>query len=191
MAENEWGNPAPWGLAGVVAIVLLFGLHNDGVLPANEIPLLMGAGIGIGIAQLSTGYIALKRGNTPTGTLFGTFGALFVLAPPLMMFINALGISGGLATLGYWDIMLGLFLWVWSIPLLRAPWFEFLIGPLGGLMLILSGIGSLYGSAMATQLAAYLFYFFVFWGLYMMAHHLGNAAGFNIPAGRPVIPKED
>ncbi len=174
MSEQVWANPAALGFAALAAICLLLGMVLTGALAVEDFVYgQIVVGIAGFIAQFATGIILLRMGNTVAGTLFATFGVLFMFAPALSKWLY---VTYG-ATWGhfgaYWDVFLGVLLWCWSPMLLYAPWFEMLIGPLGGLMLVCVGLAHLTGVHGLAVFAGYLFYFFTFWGLWMLMHSLG------------------
>ncbi|WP_158599219.1 GPR1/FUN34/YaaH family transporter [Methanohalophilus sp. RSK] len=192
--DSTWADPAPLGFAGLASITLMFSLIMLGKIPTSEVPLLVAVGVTGGLAQFTTGIILFKKGNVPAGNLFATFGTLFMIAPGLMVFLHGIGVTDGISTmLGSFNVLLGVFLLIWVIPLLRAPWVEFLIGPIGGVTLITAGLGHLTTGALSarlTTIGGYLFIVLTLWGLWMMAHHLGKATDFHIPIGSPILGKK-
>ncbi len=190
ISNSDWGDPRPVGFVALIFVVVLFALLLDGRLPHHAYPLMLVFAIVGGIAQFLTGIILLKKGNTPAGGLFTAFGLFFLGGPSAMFFMLSLGLTTPHAfhfLLGVWNILLGLILYFWGITLIYGGWVEFLISPVGGTALLITGLGNLLANEMLTQIAAYLFYIFTIWAFYMLAHYLGESVGMDIPAGRPLV----
>jgi hypothetical protein len=182
-----WADPTPWGFAALAAICLIFaGVFLDWWAPGN-VPLIWVIGFCCGACQLVTAIVLLRNGNVIAGGLFGAFSMMFMWAPGLMILTHTLGWAPALDPLfGTWNIFLGILLWVWGVGLCRVGWFEFLVSPLGGLMMITAGLNHLVG--LTGVVPGIFFLFFTFWGFYMCAHGLGHAARISVPIGKVVAP---
>jgi hypothetical protein len=187
MAEEKWATPAPLGFAALALVCLGFGSSFLGWIPKENVPILFALGLGGGVAQIIAGIIDLKRGDAIGGNLLATFGCMFMLTPAFVFLLAALKLGVPTPLLGYVNILLGIFLGLYMIPLVRAPIIMFFIGPLGLVLLVLVGIVEL-GAHHLQPIAGWLFIVAVIWGLYMMAHALGAIGGINIPLGKPLAP---
>jgi len=66
-------NPAPLGLLGFGMTTVLLNLHNAGFYPLNSMILAMGLTYG-GLAQMITGILEYRRGNTFGTVAFTSYG---------------------------------------------------------------------------------------------------------------------
>jgi len=66
-------NPAPLGLLGFGMTTVLLNLHNAGFYPLNSMILAMGLTYG-GLAQMITGILEYRRGNTFGTVAFSSYG---------------------------------------------------------------------------------------------------------------------
>ena len=174
MSEQVWANPAALGFAALVGVLLVLGMALTGALETGAfVYAYIAVGIAGFIAQFATGVIMLRMGNLVGGTLFTAFGSLFLLAPAVN---NLLYITYGASWSHFgpvWTMFLGVLLWCWTPMLLYAPWFEMLIGPVGGLLLILIGLAEMTHNPALAMACGYVCYAFVPWGLWMIMHSLG------------------
>jgi len=185
-ATERWADPSAFGLAPLAGINLAFAGDFLGWWGPNAAPLIAVIGVVGGICQLLTGLISMRRGDAAGGTLMATFGMLFMWGPGLMLVLHEVGIAAGLHPFfGTWSLFLGVLLGLWSIALLRKPWFEFLIGPLGLLAL---GSAGLHDLGLLPAIVAGIGFLTLFvWGLYMLTHALAAMVGLSVPLGRPAI----
>lgn len=182
----DWADPSALGLAALAGINLAFAGEFLGWWGAHAGPLVAAVGFVGGICQLATGLISLRQGDGPSGTLMATFGMLFMWGPGLMLVLEATGVAGGLLPFfGAWTLFLGVILGMWSVALLRKPWFEFLIGPVGGATLASAGIADL--GYLPEIVPGIGFIALLVWGLYMLLHALAATAELSVPLGRPTI----
>jgi succinate-acetate transporter protein len=71
--EEKLGNPAPLGLLGFGLTTVLLNLHNAGFFPIDTMVLAMGLTYG-GLAQVITGVMEFKKGNTFGTVAFTSYG---------------------------------------------------------------------------------------------------------------------
>lgn len=185
--QNAWGNPGPIGLGALGLVCVIFGLMMGGYMaPANTAVavamLLAGA-----VAQIITGVVDLKRGDTIGGCLMATFGCLFMLGPGLTFLFVLLKLGIPAPTMGYVNIYLGILLGVYMIPFVRVPMMMFIIAPIGMVVLVMVGLAEL-GYHEFAQPASIGFFVFTAWAFYMAAASLAQAVGINIPLGKPLAP---
>ncbi|MEF8882854.1 MAG: hypothetical protein V5A34_10075 [Halapricum sp.] len=181
-----WADPSALGLAPLAGINLAFAGDFLGWWGPDAAPLIAVIGFVGGILQLLTGVLFVRRGDAAGGTLMGAFGMLFMWAPGFMLVANEVGLVSGLNPFfGTWSLFLGLLLGMWSIALLRKPWFEFLIGPLGFLALGSAGFHDL--GLLPAFVPGIGFLSLLAWGLYMLTHALAATVGLSVPLGRPAI----
>ena len=183
-SESGWGDPGALGFAPLAGINLAFAGDFLGWWGAEAGLLVAAIGLVGGICQFAAGMILLRKNDATGGTLMATFGMLFMWGPGLMLVADALGPVGSLNPFfGAWTLFLGVLLGMWSIALVVKPWFEFLIGPTGGLTLVSAGLADLF--SFPKIVAGVLFLWLFVWGLYMLAHSLGSNVGVVVPLGRP------
>ncbi|MFB6150330.1 MAG: GPR1/FUN34/YaaH family transporter [Haloarculaceae archaeon] len=184
--RSDWADPGALGFAPLAGINIVFAgvfLHWWG--SEAYVPLVAVVGFVGGICQLLTGLIGLQRDDACGGTLMAAFGMLFMWGPGMMLVLHKTGVAGALDPLfGAWNLFLGVLLATWSIALVTKPWFEFLIGPYGGLTLVAAGLHHVVG--LDAVVPGVLFLGLFAWGMYMLAHSLGRMSGIAVPLGRPV-----
>jgi len=183
--EKNWGNPAPTGFAAFAMITGMLGLNFAGYLPHENFAAFFALSIAGGAAQIISGIIDLKRGEDFAGNLLLTMGCLFFLAPGLTILLTAMKLTTPVPILGYLFIMLGIFLALYIIPMVRAPWFVFTMGPIGAIGLFEIGLIDL-GYVGLKPIGAITMAYLCFWALYMVAHNVALPAGINIPLGKPL-----
>lgn len=187
-SNESWADPAAFGLAPLAGINLAFAGEFLGWWGPDAAPLVATIGFVGGICQLLTGLVSMRRGDAAGGTLMATFGMLFMWGPGAMLLLAELGVAGGLNPFfGAWSLFLGLLLGLWSIALVRKPWFEFLIGPLGFLALSSAGLHDL--GVLPSVAPGIGFLALLGWGLYMLVHALAASAGLTVPLGRPAFDR--
>jgi succinate-acetate transporter protein len=71
--NEKLANPAPLGLLGFGMTTMLLNLHNAGFYPLNSMILAMGLAYG-GLAQVITGIMEFRRGNTFGTVAFSSYG---------------------------------------------------------------------------------------------------------------------
>ncbi|MGQ9460542.1 MAG: acetate uptake transporter [Candidatus Bathyarchaeaceae archaeon] len=71
--NEKLANPAPLGLLGFGMTTVLLNLHNAGFYPLNSMILAMGLAYG-GLAQVITGIMEYRRGNTFGTVAFSSYG---------------------------------------------------------------------------------------------------------------------
>jgi len=185
--EEKWASSAPVGFSAFALVCLVIGLSLHGLVPKENVPVFFALLTGGGLAQIIAGIIELRRGIATRGNLLLTFGTLFMISPALTFLLVGMKLATPAPLLGYVNILLGIFLGIYMIPLVRAPFVVFFIGPLGFVVLSTLGFVEI-GYHTLAPLATVLFYVAVVWGLYMMAHSLGEAAGIHLPLGKPLMP---
>jgi len=187
MDQNNWASPAPLGFAAFSMITLVLGLMFSGFIPPHNKPAFAALLLAGAVAQIIAGIIDLRRGEDFAGNLLLTMGCLFMLAPGLSFLFAALKIGEPAPILGYVNCLLGTFLFLYSIPMIRSPWFVFTMGPIGGLGLWEIGLVELGFLDLKPYTAVTMFYL-CFWALYMVAHTVALPAKINIPLGKPLKP---
>lgn len=185
--EEKWASPAPAGFSAFALVCLVIGLSLKGLIPKENVPVFFALLMGGGVAQIVAGIIELKRGVATRGNLLLTFGTLFMMSPALTFLLVGLKIATPTPLLGYVNVLLGVFLGIYMIPLVRAPFMVFFIGPLGLVVLSCLGFVEL-GYHELAPFTAILFFVAVVWGLYMTAHALGEPVGIRLPLGKPLMP---
>jgi len=102
-------NPAPLGLAGFGLTTVLLNLHNAGFFPLDAMILSMGIFYG-GIAQVITGIMEYKNGNT-FGTIAFTSYGLFWLSLVSLLVMPKLGLATAASTtaMGFYLLLWGIF----------------------------------------------------------------------------------
>ncbi len=85
-------NPAPLGLMGFGVTTVLLNLANAGYYPLDSIVLAMGIFYG-GIAQIITGLMEFRKGNTFGTTAFVSYG-LFWLSFVFLILLQSTGLGG-------------------------------------------------------------------------------------------------
>src|SRR3989337_4274545 len=71
--SEKLANPAPLGLVGFGMTTVLLNLHNAGLYPLDSMILAMGAVYG-GLAQVITGIMEYRKGNTFGTVAFSSYG---------------------------------------------------------------------------------------------------------------------
>jgi len=186
VTEEKWASGAPLGFAAFAMITLMLWLQFWGILPKENAPLIFPICLAGGIAQILAGVIELRRGVGVRGNLLATMGCLFMLAPGVSFLIISLKLGSPVPILGYLNMMLGMFMGIWGLPFLKAPKFVFSISPLGFVILFSIGLAEI-GYHEFKPLAAWTSCMAMVWGLYMLAHSLGEFVGISLPLGKPFL----
>ncbi len=185
--EQQWASAAPLGFAAFAMITLVLWLQFWDVIPKENGPIVFPICLGGGIAQLVAGIIELRRGVGIRGNLLATMGCLFMLVPGFSFLMISLKLGSPVPILGYVFMMLGMFMGIWSIGFLRAPKFVWFISPLGFVILFSIGLTET-GHHEFKSLAAWTCCMAMIWGLYMLAHGLGELVNIHIWVGKPLMP---
>ncbi len=188
-AEKSWGNGMPVGLSGYCLMMMLLGLIDLGYLAPENMLFLSFAGIAIFLALFTGGMLTLRNGNTLDGALLTTFSLMFVLGPTAQIGLSSIGLTElPNYLLGYWNLLLAAFIVVWSIPLLKAPFFAWVLTPLMFIPLVSEAIGIFTGVQLFISLAGFFWLVpALLWGLYAMLLQLSTEVGMELPVGQPLI----
>ncbi|OPY74975.1 MAG: hypothetical protein A4E65_03683 [Syntrophorhabdus sp. PtaU1.Bin153] len=184
---QQWSSAAPLGFSGFAMITLILWLQFLGVLPKENAPMVFPICLAGGIAQIVAGVIELRRGMGVRGNLLAAMGCLFMLAPGFSFLMASLKLGIPVPILGYLNMMLGMFMGIWGLGFLRAPKFVFFISPLGFIILFAIGFVEL-GYHSLKPLAAWTCFMAMTWGLYMLAHALGELVNIHLWVGKPILP---
>jgi len=187
MEEEKWAATGPTGFTAFSVVCFIIFLSLNGYVPKQNMPVFFAVLTAGAIAQILAGMVELKRGMATGGNLLLTFGTMFMFGPALTFLLTGLNIASPHPLIGYVNIVLGIVLGIYMIPLLRAPVMVFLIGPMGFSVLTSLGLAEL-GFVAFKPIASILFAVSIIYGLYMMAHGLGEAAHIHIPVGKPLMP---
>lgn len=129
MGNTTLANPAPLGLMGFGMTTILLNLHNAGIFPFDGIILAMGIFYG-GIAQIFTGLLEFKKGNTFGLVSFTSYGSFWLTLVAILL-LPKMGLSDAPdaqflgAYLGLWGIFT-LFMFFGTLKGARALQFVFL-----------------------------------------------------------------
>lgn len=186
-SEQQWSSAAPLGFAGFAMITLVLWLQFLGVLTKENTPMIFPICLAGGIAQIVAGIIEIRKGAGASGNLFATMGCLFMLAPGFSFLMASLKLGISVPLMGYVNMMLGMIIGIWGLPFLRAPKFVFFISPLGFVVLFSIGFVEL-GYHSFKPLAAWTCFMAMVWGLYMLAHSLGEFVSIHLWVGKPLLP---
>jgi succinate-acetate transporter protein len=120
--EEKLANPAPLGLLGFGLTTVLLNLHNAGFFPLDTMILAMGLAYG-GLAQVITGVMEFKKGNTFGTVAFTSYGLFWwslvaLLVLPSFSF-NGIGTPSNVAMAAYF-FMWGLFTFAMFFGTLKA-----------------------------------------------------------------------
>ena len=161
-------NPAPLGLAGFGLTTVVLSSINAGLLPKEAIPVVVPLAFSFGgVAQIITGILEFKNGNTFGTVAFTSYGLFwwwyaFLLwtvgagwiKPPAPAGVGVALLMWGVFTLYMWISTFRTNLAVWTVFLLL--WITFFLlaggdlglgtGHLGGWVGLLTGIAALYAS---------------------------------------------
>jgi succinate-acetate transporter protein len=185
--EPLWASAAPLGFAAFAMITLMLWLSFLGALPKENGPIVFAMCFAGGVAQIVSGIIELRRGVGVRGNLLATMGCLFMLAPGVAILMASLKLGVPVPILGYLNMMLGMFMGIWGLAFLRAPLFVFFISPLGFVILFSIGFAEI-GYHEFKLLAAWTSFMAMVWGLYMLAHALGELVHIHLWVGKPLMP---
>lgn len=155
MTHQQYANPAPLGLMGFGMTTILLNIHNAGFFPVTTAIVAMGLLYG-GLAQIITGILEFRKGNTFGTTAFTSYGFFWIA----LVGIWYLPTSSATATTD--TTFLGIFLLLWGIFTLfmffgtlkanRA--IQFVFGSLTILFFLLA-IGNIIGNKTILVIAGY------------------------------------
>lgn len=184
---EKWASPGATGFAAFSMVCLVIFLSLSGYVPKENVPVFFALLMAGAVAQILAGMVELKNGASAGGNLLLSFGTMFMMGPALTFLLVGLKVASPVPLVGYVNILLGVFMGIYMIPLSRAPVIPFLIAPLGFVVLSTLGLVEI-GYTFFKPLTTFLFAVAVVYGLYMMAHSLGEAAHVHIPVGKPLAP---
>ncbi|MBB5193259.1 hypothetical protein HNQ50_004013 [Silvimonas terrae] len=180
---DQTANPAPLGLLGFGMTTVLLNLHNAGLYELNSMILAMGIFYG-GLAQVFTGLMEWKKGNTFGTVAFTSYG-LFWLTLVALLILPRLGVavptaSGGMVA---FFVMWGLFTAVMFVGTLTMNLATRVV--FGSLVILfaLLAVGDALGDAMIGRIAGWEG---IFCGLSAMYAALAQVL--NEVYGRVVLP---
>ncbi len=146
-------NPAPLGLMGFGMTTILLNLHNAGLFGLGSMILAMGLFYG-GIAQVITGLMEWKAGNTFGTVAFTSYGLFWLSLVALLMFpAMGVGASTEKSAMAAYLIMWGLFTLVLTVGTLRTNWATIFVFASLTVLFLLLGLGDALDSAAITQVA--------------------------------------
>ena len=147
------GNPAPLGLMGFGMTTILLNLHNAGLFSLGSMILTMGIFYG-GIAQIITGIMEWKKGNTFGCTAFTSYGLFWLSLVFLLVFPQVgWGVATETSAMVAYFIMWGIFtavMFVGTLKLNKA--LQFVFCSLAILFFLLAA-GDLSGNTVVTRIA--------------------------------------
>lgn len=80
MSEKKMGSAGPWGVTAFASTSFVLGMYNAGLVPGGGIPIvLVMALIFGGLMQVICGVLEIVSGNTFVGSVFGTYGPLWII----------------------------------------------------------------------------------------------------------------
>ena len=188
--QNTWAGTTATGYSAFSMVCLIIWLSLNGYVPQENIPVFFALLTAGSLAQILAGIIQLKRGLATAGNLLLTFGTLFMLGPALTFLLVGLKLASPTPLIGYVNLLLGIFMAIYMIPLLRAPLVAFLIAPLGFFVLFTLGLVEI-GYVAFKPFASFLFAVSIVYGLYMVAVGLGEDVQIHLPVGKPLLPLKD
>ncbi len=187
MNEEKWAGTGATGFAAFAMVCFTIFLSLTGSIPKENIPIFFALMTAGAVAQIVAGIVELRKGMATAGNLLLSFGTMFMLGPALCFLLAGLKIGTPVPLLGYINILLGVFMAAYVIPMLRAPIIPFLIAPIGFFVLTSVGLAEI-GYEVFRPIAIFLFGFSTIYGVYMTAVSLGEGAGFHLPIGKPLVP---
>lgn len=79
MSERKLGNSGPWGVTAFATTSFMLGIYNAGLLHAGGMPVVLDMALIFGgLMQVICGILEIIGGNTFVGSVFGTFGPLWI-----------------------------------------------------------------------------------------------------------------
>jgi succinate-acetate transporter protein len=108
--EEKLGNPAPLGLLGFGLTTVLLNLHNAGFFPIDTMILAMGLAYG-GLAQVITGVMEFKKGNTFGTVAFTSYG-LFWWSLVTLLVLPSFSINGIMAPS---NVAMAAYFFMWGV----------------------------------------------------------------------------
>jgi len=107
--SKKLANPAPLGLLGFGMTTVLLNLHNAGFYPLDSMILAMGIAYG-GLAQVITGLMEYKNGNTFGTVAFSSYGLFWWSLVILLLLPNT---SYGIPTPS--NVAMAAYFFIWGI----------------------------------------------------------------------------
>jgi succinate-acetate transporter protein len=146
-------NPGPLGLLGFGMTTILLNLHNAGVLPMSAVIISLGFALG-GLAQIITGIMKFRKGNTFGATAFTAYGLFWWSFIAIVM--NPFGVTAAdSAGMGFYLLLWGiftLFMFIGTLKHNRATQVVFLSLTV---LFFLLAIGDFTGSAVVKTIAGW------------------------------------
>jgi len=125
---DRTANPAPLGLLGFGMTTVLLNLHNADIISMSSVILSMGIFYG-GLAQVMTGLMEWKKGNTFGTTAFTSYGLFwFSLVGLLVLPMMGIGEPTEKAAMGFYLLLWGVFtvfMFIGTLRMNRATQFVF------------------------------------------------------------------
>ncbi len=148
-------NPAPLGLMGFGVTTVLLNLANAGYYPLDSIILAMGIFYG-GIAQIITGLMEFRKGNTFGMTAFLSYG-FFWLSFVFFNLLQSMGLIAGpsSASAGSYLFMWGLFTLLMFVGTLRLNGALMVVFGTLFILFFLLAAGAWSGNSTITTAAGY------------------------------------
>lgn len=79
MSEKKLGSSGPWGVTAFATTSFVLGIYNAGLLHSGGVPLVLDMALIFGgLMQVICGILEIVGGNTFVGSVFGTFGPLWI-----------------------------------------------------------------------------------------------------------------
>jgi hypothetical protein len=188
--QNTWAGTTATGYSAFTMVCLMIWLMLNGYVPKENVPVFFALLTAGSVAQIIAGIIQLKRGLATAGNLLLTFGTLFMMGPALTFLLVGLNLATSHPLIGYVNLLLGVLMAIYIIPLLRAPFVAFLIAPLGFCVLFTLGLVEI-GHVEFKPFASFLFAVSIVYGLYMVAAGLGEEVQIHLPMGKPLMPMKE
>lgn len=125
---DRTANPAPLGLLGFGMTTVLLNLHNADIISLSSVILSMGIFYG-GLAQVMTGLMEWKKGNTFGTTAFTSYGLFwFSLVGLLVLPEMGIGTPTEKMAMGFYLLLWGVFtvfMFIGTLRMNRATQFVF------------------------------------------------------------------
>lgn len=117
--QDTTANPAPLGLLGFGMTTILLNLHNVGLYPINSMILGMGLFYG-GLAQILTGLMEWKKGNTFGTAAFTSYGFFWLSLVATWVYPKLrIGDAPSPDSMGWYLLMWGILTFCFFIGTLR------------------------------------------------------------------------
>lgn len=145
MRMGDKANPAPLGLLGFGMTTVLLNIHNAGIYPLGSMILAMGLVYG-GLAQVITGIMEYKKGNTFGTLAFSSYGlfwwslVLLILLPNITLLSPAVIAPNDTAMAAYFFIW-GMFTFLMFFGTMKTNRaLQFVFGSLAILFFLLTAV---------------------------------------------------